>query len=172
MTGTIQRLSPQALKILIAGSLILAITLGVRHAFGIFLVPMSVSNGWDREVFAMAIAVQNLMWGIAQPFVGRYADRFGAKPVLIIGGLLYATGLALMATLSSSTALILSAGILIGIGLSGTTFPVVFGAISRLIPAERRSLALGTSMSVGSLGQFVLLPMSLLLINLYLIFFH
>ena len=165
MTGNTQSLSPQALKILIAGSLMLSITLGVRHAFGIFLVPMSVTNGWDREVFAMAIAVQNLMWGVTQPFAGRYADRFGAKPVMIIGGLLYATGLALMATLSSSTALIFSAGILIGIGLSGTTFPVVFGAISRLIPAERRSLALGTSMSVGSLGQFVLLPMSLLLIE-------
>jgi len=162
---TAEDLSPTLRNVLIAGSLMLAITLGVRHAFGIFLVPMSASNGWEREVFAMAIAVQNLMWGITQPFVGRYADRHGAKTMMIAGGLLYALGLLIMATQTSSTALILGTGVLIGIGLSGTTFPVVFGAISKVVPAERRSLALGISMSVGSLGQFVLLPVSLLLIE-------
>lgn len=165
MTRDNSTLTSYALGILIAGSLMLAITLGVRHAFGIFLVPMSVSNGWDRELFAMAIAVQNLMWGITQPFVGRYADRHGARSVMVGGGILYAIGLILMATQTSSIALILGTGVLIGIGLSGTTFPVVFGAISKIVPPERRSLALGTSMSVGSLGQFVLLPMSLLLIE-------
>lgn len=165
MTRETNPLDSNALRILIAGSLMLAITLGVRHAFGIFLVPMSVSNGWERELFAMAIAIQNLMWGITQPFVGRYADRHGARSVMIGGGILYAIGLLLMATQTSSMALILGTGVLIGVGLSGTTFPVVFGAISKIVPPEKRSLALGTSMSVGSLGQFVLLPMSLLLIE-------
>ena len=158
-------LNQKAFWILTAGSLMLAITLGIRHAFGVFLVPMSIDNGWGRETFGFAIALQNLIWGLSQPVVGHYADKLGAKPVMLMGGLLYALGLFGMATGHSSTMLIISSGLLIGIGLAGTTFPVIFGAISRVVPAEKRSFALGVSMSVGSLGQFVLLPLSVVLLD-------
>ena len=158
-------LNQKAFWILTAGSLMLAITLGIRHAFGVFLVPMSIDNGWGRETFGFAIALQNLIWGLSQPVVGHYADKLGAKPVMLVGGLLYSLGLLGIATGHSSTSLIISSGLLIGIGLAGTTFPVIFGAISRVVPDEKRSFALGVSMSVGSLGQFVLLPLSVLLID-------
>ena len=158
-------LNQKAFWILTAGPLMLAITLGIRHAFGVFLVPMSIDNGWGRETFGFAIALQNLIWGLSQPVVGHYADKLGAKPVMLVGGLLYALGLLGMATGHSSTMLIISSGLLIGIGLAGTTFPVIFGAVSRVVPGEKRSFALGVSMSVGSLGQFVLLPLSVVLID-------
>jgi MFS family permease len=141
-----------------AGAALLAVSLGIRHTFGLFLAPMTRENGWTREVFAFAIALQNLVWGLAQPFAGRLADRLGAGKVIVAGSLLYVAGLALMAGAHDGTALASSAGLLIGLGLSGTTMPVVFGAIARAVPPERRSLAMGVAMSVGSLGQFVMLP--------------
>jgi MFS family permease len=144
--------------ILAAGALTLAVSLGIRHAFGLFLAPMTRDNGWTREVFAFAIALQNLVWGAAQPFAGRLADRLGAGKVILGGAVLYVAGLLLMAASHSGSALALSAGLLVGLGLSGTTFPVVFGAVARATPPERRSLAFGVAMSVGSLGQFAMLP--------------
>lgn len=153
--------------ILWCGALILAISLGIRHTFGLFLQPMSMDNSWGREVFAFAIAFQNLVWGIAQPFAGRFADRFGAGWAILGGTVLYVAGLLLMPLAGSALSLTLSAGVLIGIGLSGVTFPVVFGAISRAVPPEQRSLAMGIAMAVGSLGQFVLLPGSQWLISTF-----
>jgi MFS family permease len=144
--------------VLAAGALTLAVSLGIRHAFGLFLAPMTRENGWTREVFAFAIALQNLVWGAAQPFAGRLADRLGAGKVILGGAVLYVAGLLLMAASHSASALALSAGLLVGLGLSGTTFPVVFGAVARATPPERRSLAFGVAMSVGSLGQFAMLP--------------
>lgn len=149
---------------LICGSLILLISLGVRHAFGLFLQPVSMDQGWGRETFAFAIALQNLVWGASQPFTGMIADRYGAKPVVVIGALLYGLGLWMMSIVGGEALFILGAGVMIGLGLSGTTFPVIFAAISRLVPQEQRSLALGITMSVGSFGQFALLPLSLGLI--------
>jgi MFS family permease len=143
---------------LAAGALTLAVSLGIRHAFGLFLAPMSRDNGWTREVFAFAIALQNLVWGAAQPVAGRLADRYGAGKAVLAGTALYVGGLLLMAISQSGSALALSAGLLVGLGLSGTTFPVVFGAIARSTPPERRSLAFGVAMAVGSLGQFAMLP--------------
>src|SRR5690606_10727766 len=110
--------------VLLGGSLILALSLGIRHGFGLFLAPMSAEFGWGREVFAFAIALQNLIWGLAQPFTGALADRFGALRAVIVGGLLYALGLLLMAMSDSALSLSLSAGVLIGVGLSGTSFSV------------------------------------------------
>ena len=153
------------LTVLWCGAFIMTIALGVRHSFGLFLQPMSLSNEWGREVFAFSIAMQNLVWGVAQPFVGRMADRLGAAITMMIGGALYATGLFLMATVESPGMLTFSAGVLIGLGLSGTTFPVVFGAVSRAMPPEKRSMAMGISMALGSLGQFAFLPGGLFLIN-------
>ena len=153
--------------ILWCGALILAVSLGIRHTFGLFLQPMSLDNGWGREAFAFAIALQNLVWGLAQPFAGRLADRFGAGWAILVGTLLYVAGLLLMAQSASTFGLALSAGVLIGLGLSGTTFPVVFGAVSRAVPPEQRSMAMGIAMAVGSLGQFVLLPGSQWLIGAF-----
>ncbi len=154
-----------AVVALICGSLILLFSLGIRHAFGLFLQPVSMDRGWGRETFALAIALQNLVWGASQPFTGMLADRFGAKPVVAFGALLYGLGLWIMSATSGEAAFMLGAGLLIGLGLSGTTFPVIFGAISRLVAPEQRSLAMGITMAVGSFGQFALLPISLGLIE-------
>lgn len=151
----------KAKLILICGSLILAISLGTRHGFGLFLQPISAENGWGRETFAFAMALQNLVWGAAQPVSGMLSERYGAGKVILGGALLYAAGLALMSVPQGSTAFVLSAGVLVGLGLSGTTMPIVFGAISRAVPPEKRSMAMGLSMSVGSFGQFALLPLTL-----------
>ncbi len=150
-----------ALVALVCGSLILLVSLGIRHAFGLFLQPITMEQGWGRETFAFAIALQNLVWGVSQPFTGMLADRYGAKPVVVVGAGLYAAGLWLMAQVAGEGLFILGAGLLIGLGLSGTTFPIIFGAISRLVVPAQRSLAMGISMSVGSFGQFAMLPISL-----------
>jgi MFS family permease len=142
---------------LAAGAALLAISLGVRHTFGMFLAPMSRDNGWTREVFALAMAFQNLVWGAAQPFAGRLADRFGAGKTALAGSVLYVAGLVLMAGAHTPATLGVS-GALVGLGLSGTTMAVVFGAIARSTPPSRRSVAFGVSMAVGSLGQFAMLP--------------
>lgn len=151
---------------LACGAVILFFSLGLRHAFGLFLQPVTIELGWDRGVFAFAIALQNLVWGMAQPFTGMISDRFGAVKVVAGGAVLYLAGLALMAVAGSTLMFTLGAGLLIGLGLSGTTFPVVFGALSRMVPAEKRSLAMGITMSVGSFGQFLMLPGALGLILL------
>ncbi|MHA6493907.1 MFS transporter [Pseudomonas borbori] len=151
--------------ILAGGSLILALSLGIRHGFGLFLPPMSAEFGWGREVFAFAIALQNLIWGLAQPFAGAAADRFGAQRTVIIGGILYALGLLCMGLADSPTTLSLSAGLLIGIGLSGTSFSVILGVVGRAVPAEKRSMAMGIAAAAGSFGQFAMLPGTLGLIG-------
>ncbi|WP_090900005.1 MFS transporter [Azotobacter beijerinckii] len=151
--------------VLLGASLILAISLGVRHGFGLFLAPMSGEFGWGREVFAFAIALQNLIWGLAQPFTGALADRYGAARAVVVGGVLYAVGLALMALADSLWTLSLSAGLLIGLGLSGTSFSVVLGVVGRAVSAEQRSMAMGIAAAAGSFGQFAMLPGTLGLIG-------
>ena len=149
---------------LVCGALILLISLGVRHAFGLFLQPVTMAQGWGRETFAFTIALQNLVWGASQPLSGMLADRLGAKPVIAVGALLYGAGIWSMSVVAGEGAFVLGAGVLIGLGLSGTTFPVIFAAISRLVAPAERSLAMGITMSVGSFGQFAMLPVSLGLI--------
>ena len=150
---------------LAAAATVLSIALGIRHGFGLFLQPMSVEFGWGREVFALAIAVQNLVWGAAQPVTGMLADRFGAAKTMIAGTALYVAGLVLMSMSTTPGALYLSVGVLLGLGLSGTTFAIVLGAVSRAVPPERRSRAMGIATAIGSFGQFVMLPGSLTLIG-------
>ncbi|QCT95928.1 MFS transporter [Stutzerimonas degradans] len=150
---------------LLGSSLILALSLGVRHGFGLFLPPMSAEFGWGREVFAFAIALQNLIWGLAQPVTGALADRFGVARAVLVGGILYAIGLVLMASADTPLALSLSAGVLIGLGLSGTSFSVILGAVGRAVPMEKRSMAMGIAAAAGSFGQFIMLPGSLGLIE-------
>jgi MFS family permease len=150
---------------LVTGSVILTLALGIRHSFGLFLQPMSMDNGWGREVFGFAVAIQNLLWGLTQPFTGMLADRFGARRVLIAGGVIYVAGLLCMANSTTPLGLTLAIGVLIGIGMSCTTFNIVFGALGRTYPPERRSVVLGICSSAGSFGQFALLPLALVLIS-------
>lgn len=151
--------------VLVGSALILALSLGVRHGFGLFLAPMSAEFGWGREVFAFAIALQNLIWGLAQPFTGALADRFGAAKVVLIGGVLYTLGLVFMGLADSAWSLSLSAGLLIGLGLSGTSFSVILGVVGRAVPPEKRSLGMGIASAAGSFGQFAMLPGTLGLIG-------
>jgi len=143
---------------LAAGAAILSVALGIRHGFGLFLQPMSADHGWGREVFAFAIAAQNLIWGAVQPVTGMLADRFGTARTVLGGAVLYAAGLVLMAYSQTPGELVFSAGLLIGLGLSGTTFAVVLGAVGRAAAPEHRSRALGIATAIGSFGQFVMLP--------------
>lgn len=142
----------------LAGGAVIGVALGIRHVQGLFLVPVTMGHGWTRETFGLAIALQNLIWGAAQPFSGMLADRYGAAKVVVAGIVVYALGLLLMAHAGTPLGFTLSAGGLIGLGLSGTSFGVVYGAISRLTPPERRSWALGVAGAVGGVGQFVMVP--------------
>jgi predicted MFS family arabinose efflux permease len=144
--------------VLACGSIVLMLSIGTRQTFGLFLPPMTLDLGWTRETFGFAIALQNLVWGIGQPFAGAIADKFGAARVIVAGGLFYALGLLLMAHSTTGLAFDVSAGILVGLGLSGAGFGVVMGVIGRAAAPEKRSAALGLAGAGGSFGQFVLLP--------------
>lgn len=140
---------------------------GPRSALGLFLTPMSVEHGWGRDVFAFALALQMLIWGAAQPFVGAIADRFGPVLVMWIGTVLYAVGLSWMAYATSAGALFLSAGVLIGFGLAGTSFTVVIGVFAKVLPAKWRSLSFGAGTAAGSFGQFLFSPLAVGLTHAY-----
>ena len=146
--------------ILLASSIIITLSMGIRHGFGLYLQPMTSSLNWNRETFALAIAIQNLVWGLSQPIVGMIADRYGANRVVIVGALFYALGLFFMAHSTNGLELHLSAGVLIGLGLSGTTFSVLAGVLTRAYPPEKRSMVLGLSAAAGSFGQFAVLPLT------------
>ncbi|MBF7053066.1 MFS transporter [Halomonas sp. KAO] len=147
-----------SLMILVLGSLVVTLAMGLRHGFGLFLEPMSAELGWGRGVFAFALAIQNLLWGLAQPFAGALADRYGAARIVVVGGALYALGLLFMGLSETALGMTLSAGVLIGLGLSGTTFSVVLGAVGRAVAPEKRSMAMGIVSAAGSFGQFAMLP--------------
>jgi predicted MFS family arabinose efflux permease len=153
------RVSRSTTVIIVAGCLIALITFGLRSSLGLFTEPLSVVRGWDRETFALAIAVQNLLWGLGQPFAGAVADRYGAGRVLAVGGVIYAGGTVLMALSTSGTTLALTGGVLIGLGLSGASFAIVLAAFARLVPPDQRSWALGIGTAAGSLGQFLFAPL-------------
>ena len=143
-----------------AGCLIGAISFGSRSTMGFFLTPMTTENGWSRETFALAIAIQNLMWGVAQPFAGMIADKLGTARVLSGGALVYALGLALMSQTSDAVVLQLTAGVLVGLGIAGSAFVLVLAAFARLLPERMRSLAYGMGTAAGSAGQFIFAPLS------------
>ena len=147
-----------SLLIIVLGALVISLAMGLRHGFGLFLEPMSSELGWGRGVFAFALALQNLLWGLSQPFAGALADRFGAARVVVVGGTLYALGLLFMGVSESALGMTLSAGVLIGLGLSGTTFSVILGAVGRAVAPEKRSMAMGIVSAAGSFGQFAMLP--------------
>jgi MFS family permease len=147
------------------GCLIAALAFGPRSSLGFFLAPLSNTNHWGRDVFAFALALQNLLWGVAQPIAGSIADRYGAVRVLSVGALLYALGLVLMAYSTNAAMLDLTAGALIGFGLAGCTFPIVLAAFGKMLPPEWRSTAFGLGTAAGSFGQFLFSPLAVLLID-------
>ncbi|WP_447043927.1 MFS transporter [Vreelandella sp. H-I2] len=147
-----------SLLLIILGSLVISTAMGLRHGFGLFMEPLSSELGWGRGVFAFALALQNLVWGLSQPFTGALADRFGAARIIVVGGLLYALGLLFMSLSTSALGMTVSAGLLIGLGLSGTTFSVILGAVGRAVAPEKRSMAMGIVSAAGSFGQFAMLP--------------
>jgi predicted MFS family arabinose efflux permease len=151
--------------VLICGALTLTLAMGVRQTMGLLLPPMTLAHGWTRDEFAFAIALQNVLWGAFVPFAGAIADRFGAARVLIASSVTYVAGLALMALSATPLALDFSAGLLIGLALSGTTFGVVMGVVSKLVSAEKRSVALGIVGAGGSFGQFAMVPYGQALIS-------
>lgn len=147
-----------ALQVLACGAAIVTLSMGIRHGFGLWLQPITQAQGWTRETFAFAMAIQNLSWGLFGVFAGMLADRFGGYRVLLGGALLYAAGLAGMALSTSSLLFALTAGVLIGAAQAGTTYAIIYGVIGRQIPAEKRSWAMGMAAAAGSFGQFLMVP--------------
>jgi len=147
------------------GCLIALVSNGPRTALGFFLTPLSSANHWGRDVFALALALQNLLWGVGQPLAGMIADRFGAIPVICAGALMYALGLALMAYSTSAPMLDVSAGALIGFGLSGCSFMIVLAAFGKIVPMQWRSFAFGGVTAASSFGQFLFSPLAVVLMD-------
>ena len=152
-------------QVLLCGALIVTVSMGIRHGFGLWLQPVTMDRGWTRETFAFAIAVQNIAWGLAGPVAGMVADRYGAFRVLVVGSLLYSLGLVGMALASSGLAFTGSAGLLIGMAQSGVTYAVVYGVIGRNVAPAKRSWAMGLTAAAGSFGQFLMVPVESWLIS-------
>jgi MFS family permease len=151
--------------VLVAGCLIGVVGFGPRSALGLFLPPMSAANSWGRDVFALALAIQVLMWGAALPLAGALADRFGIVPVMSGGAILYAVGLALMAHSTTPAMLNLTGGFIAGFGIAGSSFTLVLAAFGKLLPERWRSLAFGAGTAAGSFGQFLFSPLAVGLIH-------
>jgi MFS family permease len=147
------------MQVLVFGSLMVTLSMGIRHGFGLFNMPITSANGWGRETFALAIALQNLVWGFAQPVAGALADRYGPFKIMILGGFLYAIGLIGMALTSNPFLFHLAGGLSIGIALAATTYSVVYGILGRNVPPEKRVWAMGVTAAAGSFGQFLMMPL-------------
>jgi MFS family permease len=148
------------LKVLLFGCAILIISTGARSSFGLFLPEMTQARGWSRETFSFAIAMQNLLWGLGGSFLGAMADKYGSLRTLLFGGVLYVLGLLGMAWAETGLGLTLSAGLLIGVAIGGTSFGIILATLGKIVPPEKRSLAFGIGVASGSFGQFLFLPMA------------
>ena len=146
-------------QVLLCGALIVTLSMGIRHGFGLWLQPMTMQYGWSRETFSFAMAVQNLAFGLAGPLAGMWADKYGAYRVLVVSGALYAAGLVGMALSTSGLAFTGTAGLLIGMAQSGCTYAVIFGVIARNTPPEKRAWAMGMAAAAGSFGMFLMVPL-------------
>ena len=155
------------IAVITAACLISLIGYGIRASFGLYLDPMTVTKGWSRETFALAMAIQNLLWGIGVPIAGAIVDRYGPALVIALGTVVYAMGIAGMAMSDSGIALHLSGGLLVGLGVALTSFSLALAAIARVVGPERRSFALGLGTAAGSLGQVIFTPLSQALITSY-----
>ena len=152
-------------QVLLCGAAIVTLSMGIRHGFGLWLQPVTQSMDWSRQSFSLAIAIQNISWGLAGVFAGMVADKFGAIRVLVAGAVAYALGLVGMAYASTPLLFAASAGVLIGVAQAGTTYAVVYGVIGRNVPAERRFWAMGIAAAAGSFGQFLMVPVEGFLIT-------
>jgi MFS family permease len=152
------------LQVLACGAAIVTLSMGIRHGFGLWLQPITQAQGWTRETFSFALAIQNLTWGVAGIFAGMLADRFGAFRVLVGGAALYGAGLVGMALAPNPAVFALTAGILIGMAQAGTTYAVIYGVIGRQIDPAKRSWAMGMAAAAGSFGQFLMVPVEGMLI--------
>ncbi len=152
-------------QVLACGAAIVTLSMGIRHGFGLWLQPITQAQGWGRQEFAFAMAIQNLAWGFMGIFAGMVADRFGAFRVIAIGALIYGVGLLGMAWSTDPWVFALFTGVIIGTAQAGTTYAVIYGAIGRNVPAERRSWAMGVAAAAGSFGQFLMVPVEGLLIS-------
>ena len=152
-------------QVLIAGAMIVTLSMGIRHGFGLWLQPITQAHGWTRENFAFALAIQNLSWGFFGIFAGMLADRFGAFRVIIGGAVLYALGLAGMALTTTPFTFMLTAGVLLGAAQAGTTYAVIYGVIGRQVDPAKRSWAMGVAAAAGSFGQFLMVPVEGFLIS-------
>jgi len=152
-------------QVLICGAAIVTLSMGIRHGFGLWLQPITQAQGWGREEFAFAMAIQNLAWGFMGIFAGMVADKFGAFRVITLGALIYSVGLLGMAWATDPWVFALFTGVIIGTAQAGTTYAVIYGVIGRNVPAERRSWAMGVAAAAGSFGQFLMVPVEGLLIS-------
>ena len=156
MSNTTKTLS--ITQVLVCGAAIVTLSMGIRHGFGLWLQPVTQSQGWTRETFAFAIAIQNLAWGLSGIFAGMLADRYGAFKVIVGGAVLYALGLLGMAQATTPLMFTATAGVLIGMAQAGTTYAVIYGVIGRNVSADKRSWAMGIAAAAGSFGQFLMVP--------------
>ena len=153
--------------LILSACLLLLLSFGYRSGFGLFVKPISAANGWGREVISVALAVQTLCWGIVAVFAGGLADRFGNAKVIVAGTLVYALGMLLMSGVDNPLMLNVSAGLLVGAGVAGTSFGIVLPAMARAVGEERRQWALGLGTAVGSFGQFAVVPAAQFLIDAF-----
>jgi MFS family permease len=145
--------------IIVAGCIVAVISFGVRSSMGLFTHPISEFHMWDREIYGLAMAIQNLMWGVVQPIAGAFADRYGPVKVIAIGAVIYAAGTALMSVADTPAAMYLAGGLMVGVGIAIASFSIVMAAFGRLVPPEKRSWAFGIATGAGSLGQFIFAPL-------------
>lgn len=164
-TPSTSALSRSAVAVIIAGCLISLLSFGPRSSFGLFLEPMTMAQGWDRQTFALAMAIQNLLWGVGVPVASALSDRFGPSRVLALGAIVYALGTIGMAYSESGLMLQLTAGIMVGLGVAFTAFSIALAAIAKVVGPARRSFALGLGTAAGSLGQVVFSPLTQALIG-------
>lgn len=161
-----QRLSANRLMMsVIAGGILVSAAMGIRQSFGLFLTPFSFDYGLPITVWAFAVALHNLVWGLTQPFVGAAADRYGAPVVVIVGAVVYSCGLAVTGLMPTGFGMIVGTGIMVGFGLSCTSFGVILAAIGRNAAPEKRSSALGLATAIGSIGQILIPPLAQFLID-------
>jgi predicted MFS family arabinose efflux permease len=158
-------LNRQQMMVMGAGAGLLAVVLGVRQVLGLYLVPMTIDLGWSREIFGIAMGLQNLVWGASQPFIGGLADRYGSGRVIVAGAICYALGVLGMASAITPTELLISGGILIGLGMSGVGMAVVYGAVARMVAPEKRTYAMAIVSTIGALGPFLLPPVTQVVIG-------
>jgi len=157
--------NPVSLRILFIGTFVVLLAMGVRATFGLFMQPMGLMHGWGRDVFSMAFALQNLVWGVACIFMGMMADRYGSGRTIALGAVLYVLGMIGTRLATDEFSLYLSAGVLVGLGQAGTTFPVILPVVARSVPPAFRSTAMGIASAGGSMGQFLVVPAGQLLIT-------